>query len=315
MTIVDDSFVAGKQFIQNFHQSMKELKQDIKDANNLTTTPIEPEKVNLSVVNETNPDMDTKKFLEINGKSNKLNLSKELLNKLLSSERCELTVAEINELNEKIIVAICKMKDDKLHDEKRIVAESASLTVSDKNSAPAKATNDAIQSDTSSSDGTTIITSAINLSRTKLMNLISPNEENDKSEFKTETSLVPVAQEKRIKSDITKNNWWEREASQFMRGMMDECTHLKNFSVPLDTSLIIAVCAKDDAYVPRERCSSLEEIWPGAEVRYLDAGHVSAYVLHQKLFRNSIVEAFEKRKKTWLAEKDYEKCQSAIKDY
>jgi len=70
-----------------------------------------------------------------------------------------------------------------------------------------------------------------------------------------------------------------------MRGMMDECTHLKNFSVPFDTSLIIAVCAKDDAYVPREGCSSLEDIWPGAEVRYLDAGHVSAYVLHQKLFR------------------------------
>lgn len=52
--------------------------------------------------------------------------------------------------------------------------------------------------------------------------------------------------------DTTKIKWWEREALQFMRGMMDECTHLKNFSVPYDTSLITAVCAKDDAYVPRE---------------------------------------------------------------
>lgn len=98
--------------------------------------------------------------------------------------------------------------------------------------------------------------------------------------------ILPLsAQNKSEKIDITKTNWWEREALQFMRGMMDECTHLKNFSVPFDTSLIIAVCAKDDAYVPREGCSSLEDIWPGAEVRYLDAGHVSAYVLHQKLFR------------------------------
>lgn len=56
---------------------------------------------------------------------------------------------------------------------------------------------------------------------------------------------------------------------------MDECTHLKNFSVPYDTSLIIAICAKGDAYIPREGCSSLEDIWPGAEIRYLDAGHVS----------------------------------------
>lgn len=85
--------------------------------------------------------------------------------------------------------------------------------------------------------------------------------------------------------DTTKIKWWEREALQFMRGMMDECTHLKNFTVPYDTSLITAVCAKDDAYVPREGTSSLEDIWPGAEVKYIDAGHVSAYVLYQKLIR------------------------------
>lgn len=41
--------------------------------------------------------------------------------------------------------------------------------------------------------------------------------------------------------DTTKVNWWEHEVLQFMRGMMDECTHLKNFSVPYDTSLITAV--------------------------------------------------------------------------
>ena len=69
---------------------------------------------------------------------------------------------------------------------------------------------------------------------------------------------------------------------------MDECTHLKNFTVPYDTSLITAVCAKDDAYVPREGTSSLEDIWPGAEVKYIDAGHVSAYVLYQKLIRYCI---------------------------
>ncbi|KZC14353.1 Uncharacterized protein C4orf29 like protein [Dufourea novaeangliae] len=88
--------------------------------------------------------------------------------------------------------------------------------------------------------------------------------------------------------------WREREALQFMCGIMDECTHLKNFEVPVDTELIIAVCAKDDAYVPRDGCMSLEKIWPGAEIRYIDAGHVSAYLLHQKVFRSTIVEAFER---------------------
>uniref|UniRef100_A0A182SFL4 AB hydrolase-1 domain-containing protein n=1 Tax=Anopheles maculatus TaxID=74869 RepID=A0A182SFL4_9DIPT len=93
-----------------------------------------------------------------------------------------------------------------------------------------------------------------------------------------------------------------------MRGMMDECTHLKNFSVPYDTSLIIAICAKDDAYIPRDSCTSLEDIWPGAEIRYLDAGHVSAYVLHQKLFRSCIVEAFERAKKKWVPETPEQLC-------
>lgn len=70
-----------------------------------------------------------------------------------------------------------------------------------------------------------------------------------------------------------------------MRGIMNQCTHLANFSVPVDTSLIIAVCARDDGYVPQEGVADLRDIWPGAEVRYIDGGHVLAFVLHQKDFR------------------------------
>lgn len=84
---------------------------------------------------------------------------------------------------------------------------------------------------------------------------------------------------------LSDKKWREREALQFMRGVMDECTHLSNFERPVDTELIIAVCAREDAYVPRDDCMGLEQIWPGAEVRYLDAGHVSAYLLYQKMFR------------------------------
>ncbi|XP_076748970.1 protein ABHD18 isoform X1 [Xylocopa sonorina] len=94
-------------------------------------------------------------------------------------------------------------------------------------------------------------------------------------------------------------NWREREALQFMCGIMDECTHLKNFEVPVDTELIIAVCARNDAYVPRDGCMSLDKIWPGAEIRYIDAGHVSAYLLHQKVFRSTIAEAFERSMKKY----------------
>lgn len=284
VTVVDDAFIAGKDFIKSFNQSMKELKRDIKDSKNLTQ--VESEKLNLTVINETNPKHDKTTFLEVNGKTNYLNLSDDLLAKLLSGKRCELSDTEINELNEKIKNALDRLKTDKNASAK----VNAQFTAFEKKDKSATKNNNSVQSDESSAEKTTAIASAYNISKTKLMSLLLSNKKN-------------VLPEKRAKIDISKTNWWEKESLQFMRGMMDECTHLKNFSVPYDTSLIIAVCAKDDAYVPRKGCSSLEEIWPGAEVRYLDAGHISAYVLHQKLFRSSIIEAFERSKKKWLAEK------------
>jgi len=71
----------------------------------------------------------------------------------------------------------------------------------------------------------------------------------------------------------------------FMRGVMDECTHLGNFSRPVDTSLVIVVVAKSDAYVPRDHVLSITDLWPGAEVRYIDAGHIAAYLFKQNVFR------------------------------
>ncbi|XP_067849701.1 protein ABHD18 isoform X3 [Heptranchias perlo] len=76
----------------------------------------------------------------------------------------------------------------------------------------------------------------------------------------------------------------ERESILFMKGVMDECTHMGNFSVPVDPSLIIVVQAKEDAYIPRAGVRSLNEIWPGCEIRYLKGGHISAYLFKQGLF-------------------------------
>lgn len=300
VTIVDDSFIAGQNFIQNFNQSMKELKKDIKVMDNLTTD-VSAEKIDVTTnVNETATVKSKKQIILMNGSTNKLNLSEELLRKLLSTEKCELTASEINELNEKFKIAIKMLKEE--HKQEALVKDNAKVeSACDSQKAIVE-----LQSDTSSTDATTIIASALNISRTKLMSLLTPNAKKQKE---------PIV-EKREKVDIRKSKWWERETSQFMRGLMDETTHLRNFSKPVDTSLIIAICAKDDAYVPRENCTSLEELWPGAEVRYLDAGHVTAYVLHQKLFRSSISEAFERSKKKWLADKN-PKCDndSTVDDF
>lgn len=267
VTVVDDAFLAGQHFIQNFNQSVQELKQDLNEVNELVCG--EPRSdVNLSVIRETTPEHEQKR-IHINN-TNVLNLSEPLLKKLLSNVKCELTQEEIDELNLKIQLALKNYKAENKTDGDKLILEVKA--------------EDAPETGPSKSLGT------------KIMEYISWRNSN-------EVPPPPGSpQEKREKINISKTRWWEREALQFMRGMMDECTHLKNFSVPYDTSLIIAVCAKDDAYIPREGCSSLEDIWPGAEVRYLDAGHVSAYVLHQKLFRSCIMEAFERARKKWIPE-------------
>ncbi|XP_010290569.1 PREDICTED: uncharacterized protein C4orf29 homolog [Phaethon lepturus] len=93
---------------------------------------------------------------------------------------------------------------------------------------------------------------------------------------------------------IKKSDTLQRESLRFMKGVMDECTHVANFSVPVDPSLIIVVQAKEDAYIPRTGVRSLQEIWPGCEIRYLDGGHVSAYLFKQGLFRQAIYDAFDR---------------------
>lgn len=104
-----------------------------------------------------------------------------------------------------------------------------------------------------------------------------------------EYSLVNLLKQPRPLLKPTKNisemKKRAKEALWFMRGMMDECTHLKNFSVPYDTSLIISICARADGYVPRGGISTLEDIWPGATVKYVDCGHVGAYIWYRKVFR------------------------------
>ncbi|KAG8003757.1 Protein ABHD18, partial [Nibea albiflora] len=106
------------------------------------------------------------------------------------------------------------------------------------------------------------------------------------------SSNIPLG--KKMDTDKCCRPSLHRESISFMKGVMDECTHMANFSVPVDTSLIIVVQAKEDAYIPRTGVLSLQEIWPGCEVRYLNGGHISAYLFKQNVFRQAIYDTFNK---------------------
>ncbi|XP_060568024.1 protein ABHD18-like isoform X1 [Ruditapes philippinarum] len=84
-----------------------------------------------------------------------------------------------------------------------------------------------------------------------------------------------------------------QDCRHFMKGVMDECTHLDNFSVPLDTELIIIVTAENDEYIPVEGYLKLSEIWPGSQVRTLQHGHISGFIMGRKDFRKAIADSFE----------------------
>uniref|UniRef100_A0A182T5E6 Protein ABHD18 n=1 Tax=Anopheles maculatus TaxID=74869 RepID=A0A182T5E6_9DIPT len=120
VTVVDDAFVAGKHFIQNFNQSVEELRLDINETKDLVCGDPSSD-VNLTVIRETTPEREqkqSKNLIHIN-RTNALNLSEPLLNKLLSNVRCELTQEEIDELNMKIHLAL------KRHNEEQQQAEGS----------------------------------------------------------------------------------------------------------------------------------------------------------------------------------------------
>merc|ERR1712226_406980 len=58
-----------------------------------------------------------------------------------------------------------------------------------------------------------------------------------------------------------------KEALSFMHGIMDECTHIRNYPIPLDPKMCIVVVADYDAYQPRDGVRAIPEVWPGAEMR------------------------------------------------
>ncbi|XP_069129832.1 protein ABHD18-like [Argopecten irradians] len=85
----------------------------------------------------------------------------------------------------------------------------------------------------------------------------------------------------------------------FLIGVMDECTHLGHYSKPVDQNLIIIVTAKHDGYIPRDEVLGLDKIWPGAEIRYVDGGHVEAYIRHKGVFIQAITDAFDRSRQKY----------------
>jgi hypothetical protein len=86
-------------------------------------------------------------------------------------------------------------------------------------------------------------------------------------------------------SNRRKSKTIDPEIFTFMKTLLDEFTHLGSFPSPKDTNLVISVTAMKDAYVPVKGYTGLDELWPGIETRYLNAGHISSFLFQQHAFK------------------------------
>ncbi|KAJ0173091.1 hypothetical protein K1T71_011267 [Dendrolimus kikuchii] len=337
VTIVDEAFLAGKKFARTYSQNIDavptnaqtksiELKNDNTNSNcdkNLDITYKETKSANdngqivdvskqiLDVNNKVPkniPKLESfaqKESLKVELKQllDEEKISQTLYDKLIANEKFELLPQDIEDINKlteehiKEVLLRCKIaeisKDNQITIETKPLAEQhqeSTETITSKETS-SHTSEKSLELKSSASKEVIVVAKSEKSKEKSSWNI---------AELTSDLWMnLPFNRSAGRKIDINKIHWRDREALQFMRGIMDECTHLSNFSVPFDTSLIIAVCAKHDAYVPRDDVGTLEEIWPGAEVRYVDAGHVSAYILHQSLFRACIKEAFERSKQKW----------------
>ena len=83
-------------------------------------------------------------------------------------------------------------------------------------------------------------------------------------------------------------------ADFFMRCLMDECTHVGNYSRPLDTHIVEIVSAQYDAYQPEAGISPLNLFYPGSTSTTIQEGHVRSYLFYQHVFREAIYRVVDK---------------------
>jgi len=83
-------------------------------------------------------------------------------------------------------------------------------------------------------------------------------------------------------------------ASHFMRCLMDECTHIANYSSPVDTELVDMVTAEYDAYQPGHGVTPPETLYPGCRSTVISEGHIRSYLLYQNVFRQAIYRVIDR---------------------
>lgn len=80
-------------------------------------------------------------------------------------------------------------------------------------------------------------------------------------------------------------------AVDLMRTLLG-ATDIRRFPPPRRPEAAILVAARRDAYVPPSSARKVHTHWPGAEMRWLDSGHVGAFLFHRDAFLAAVRDTF-----------------------
>lgn len=81
------------------------------------------------------------------------------------------------------------------------------------------------------------------------------------------------------------------QAIDLMRQLLDT-TDIRRFPPPKRPETSFLVAAKYDAYIPRSSAEMVHTHWPGSTMRWLESGHVGAFLFHRRDFLAAIRGAF-----------------------
>ncbi len=85
----------------------------------------------------------------------------------------------------------------------------------------------------------------------------------------------------------------QSEAVAWMRQILSR-TDVRNYPPPALARAAFLVGARRDAYIPAESVQLLHAHWPGSTLRWIDAGHIGAFLFHRQAFLQAAIDAFSR---------------------
>ena len=92
----------------------------------------------------------------------------------------------------------------------------------------------------------------------------------------------------------TKTDISESRTRDFLFDILEQTTHLGNYSPLVDPELATVLVAAYDSYIPKNTDSLTEVVWPGASTVTLDSGHIAAILKHRNDYIKAIVDTIDR---------------------